>query len=102
MIRPNQIDSNGFMKKQIVRISILQSSKITTVLYVLMGFLYSAIGVPMLVFGNRQLKIMGLVYLFMPVIMGVIGFVFFVLFAWIYNTLAKWLGGIEVEVKDVP
>ena len=84
-----------------VRISILQSSKIMTALYVLMGFIYTLIGVPMIVFGNSGLRIMGVVYLFMPVIMGILGFIFFVIFAAIYNFLAKQFGGFEVEVRDV-
>jgi hypothetical protein len=89
------------MKKQMVRISILQSSKIMTALYVLMGFIYTLVGVPMLVFGNSGVKIIGIIYLFMPIIMGVFGFIFFVIFAAIYNFLAKLLGGFEVEVRDV-
>ena len=44
---------------------------------------------------------MGVVYILMPIIMAVFGFIFFVIFAAIYNLLAKGLGGIEVEVKDV-
>jgi hypothetical protein len=89
------------MKKQLIRISILQSSKILTALYVLMGFLYSLIGIPMIVFGSKSFKIMGLVYLFMPVIMGIMGFVFFAIFAALYNLLATWLGGFEVEIKNI-
>jgi hypothetical protein len=88
------------MKKQLVRISILQSSKITTALYVLMGLIYTVIGIPMIIFGGEKLRIMGIVYLLMPFIMGIFGFVFFVIFAAVYNGLAKWLGGFEVEVKD--
>ena len=89
------------MKEQLIRISILQSSKIMTALYVLMGFIYTLIGIPMIIFGNNQFRIMGIVYLLMPVMMGILGFIFFVIFAAIYNLLAKWLGGFEVEVKDV-
>jgi hypothetical protein len=89
------------MKKQMVRISILQSSKIMTALYVLMGFVYTLIAVPMIVFGSPQMRVIGIIYLFMPVIMGVFGFIFFVIFAAIYNLLAQWLGGVELEVKDV-
>ncbi|HEY3931191.1 MAG TPA: hypothetical protein VGM58_02360 [Verrucomicrobiae bacterium] len=89
------------MKKQMIRISILQSSKIMTALYVLMGFIYSVIAVPMIVFGTPQLRIIGFVYLFMPVLMGIFGFVFFVIFAAIYNLLASWLGGVEIEVKNI-
>ncbi|MGE3310519.1 MAG: hypothetical protein AB7O66_11155 [Limisphaerales bacterium] len=89
------------MKKQLIRVSILQSSKIVTALYVLMGFIYTLIGIPMLVFGGEKLRTVGLIYLFMPILMAVLGFVFFVIFAAIYNVLANWLGGIEVEVKNV-
>ena len=89
------------MKKQLIRISILQSSKILTALYVLMGFIYTIIGIPMIIFGSKQFKIIGIVYLLMPIIMGVFGFIFFVLFAAIYNLLAKWLGGLEVEIKNI-
>jgi hypothetical protein len=37
--------------------------------------------------------------LFMPVMYGVMGFVFGVLGAAIYNLIARWIGGIEVEVE---
>jgi hypothetical protein len=89
------------MKKQIVRISILQSSKIVTVLYVLMGFIYTLISIPMIIFGNPQLRILGMIYFFMPVLIAIIGFIFFVIFAALYNLLAEWLGGVEVEVKNI-
>jgi hypothetical protein len=89
------------MKKQMVRISILQSSKIMTALYVLMGFIYTLIAIPMIVFGSNQIRIMGFIYLFMPVVMGIFGFVFFVIFAAIYNFLAAKLGGVEVEIKNI-
>jgi hypothetical protein len=90
------------MKKQIVQISILQSSKIMTALYALMGFLYTLVAIPMIIFGSPQLRIIGVIYLFGPIFAGILGFVFFVIFAAIYNLLASWLGGVEVEVKDVP
>ena len=89
------------MKKQLIRISILQSSKIMTALYVLMGFIYTLIGIPMIIFGNNQVRIIGIFYLLGPVIAGVFGWIFFVIFAAIYNLLAKWLGGFEVEIKNV-
>jgi|SRR5580658_5574899 hypothetical protein len=88
------------MKKQVVRISILQSSKIMTALYVLMGLIYTLISIPMMIFGSGPIRVMGMVYFFMPVLMGIFGFIFFVIFAAIYNLLAGWLGGVEVEVKD--
>lgn len=89
------------MKKQLIRVSILQSSKILTALYVLMGFIYTLIGIPMIIFGGNQLQIMGIIYLLMPIIMGIFGFIFFVIFAAIYNLLAKSLGGVEIEIKNM-
>ena len=89
------------MKKQLIRISVLQSSKIVTVLYVLMGLIYTFIGIPMIIFGSNPIRFMGIVYLLMPIIMGVFGFIFFCIFAFVYNVLANSLGGFEVEVKDV-
>lgn len=89
------------MKKQLVRISILQSSKIMTAIYVLFGFIYTLIGIPMVLFGEGGMKIVGGIYLFGPVFMGLFGFLFFVFFAWIYNLLASVLGGFEFEVKTI-
>jgi hypothetical protein len=89
------------MKKQIVRISILQSSKIVVALYFFLGFVYTLIGIPMAVFGAHQIRVMGIVYCFGPVLMAVIGFIFFALSAAVYNLLAGWLGGFEFEVKDI-
>jgi|SRR5215469_5308814 len=95
---PSEIEN---MKKQITRISIIQSSKVATALYVLLGFIYTLIGIPMVMFGGDKLKIMGTIYILMPIFMAVFGFIFFVIFAAIYNLLAKWLGGMEVEVTDI-
>ena len=44
---------------------------------------------------------MGVIYIFMPIIMGVIGFLCIVIFGAIYNALAKRLGGVEVEVTSI-
>jgi hypothetical protein len=89
------------MKKQITRISVLQSSKVATVLYFLVGFIYTLIGIPMIIFGGKQIQVMGIVYLFMPLLMAIFGFVCFVIFAALYNLLAKLLGGFEFEVTNV-
>ena len=89
------------MKKQITRISILQSSKILVALYVLFGFIYTLIGIPLIIFGGKEMMIMGVIYAAMPVLMGIFGFIFFALFAAVYNLLAKWLGGVEVVVSDI-
>jgi hypothetical protein len=55
-----------------------------------------------ILFGGEQVKVMAIVYLCMPILMGVFGFIFFVISAAIYNLLARWLGGFEFEVTEVP
>ena len=89
------------MKKQLIRISVLQSSKIMTALYVLVGVVYALIGVPMILFGGKQFQTIGIIYVLMPAIMAILGFIFFVIFAALYNFLAKWLGGFEFEIKHI-
>lgn len=94
-------------KRVLKRIAPLQAGKILAILYGIMGLLFmpvfmmiSAIGanlpseqrVGMMAFG------MGMM-LFMPVIYAVMGFVFGVLGAALYNVIAKWVGGFEVEVE---
>ena len=81
------------VKKQIIRISILQSSKMMTALYVLM--------MPPLSSGRPRSESWDSSIFFMPVFMGIFGFVFFVIFAAIYNFLAAKLGGIEVETRNL-
>jgi prepilin signal peptidase PulO-like enzyme (type II secretory pathway) len=90
------------MKKRVSRISILQSAKMATAMYALLGFLYTLIGIPLLLFGSQQMKVMAILYLCMPILMAVFGFIFFVISAAIYNLVARWLGGFEFEVTDVP
>ena len=89
------------MKKQLIRISILQSAKIMTALYVVIGFIYTLIAIPMIIFGNDQIRFMGVIYAFGPIFMGIFGFIFFVIFAALYNLLAEWLGGFEFEIKTI-
>ena len=40
--------------------------------------------------------------IFAPIIYGATGFVFGALKAWMYNIMAKWLGGIEIELQPIP
>ena len=73
-----------------------------TVLYVVIGLIYTLIGIPMILFGDEKLRLMGVIYACMPILMAILGFVFFCIFAAIYNLLARWLGGFEFEVSDAP
>ena len=89
------------MKKQIKRISIFQTSKVTAVLYALLGFVYSALGLLMILFGGSGTRILGIVYLFMPIIGSIFGFIFIALSCWVYNRVARRFGGIEFEIENI-
>ncbi len=89
------------MKKQITRISIIQSSKIFVALYAIFGCLYTLVGIPLLIFGNKETMPMAIAFIIMPIVMGVMAFIFFAIGAAIYNGLSGIFGGFEVEVKDV-
>ena len=96
--------------QRIKSVGVLSCAKILGILYGCMGLLFipflliaglasmatqqanSAIGgVAMLAFG-----------ILAPVIYGAMGFVFGALGAWIYNLIAHWLGGIEIQLEPVP
>jgi ABC-type uncharacterized transport system fused permease/ATPase subunit len=89
------------MKKQISRISVAQTSKVIAILYVIFSLLYSLFGIPMILFGGSEMKVMGYIYLFMPILAGVFGFIFVALGCWVYNLVAGKLGGVEFEVNDI-
>ena len=85
------------MKKQLTRISILQSSMSVTALCVLMGFIYTLFGIPMLIFGGEQIKIMAIIYIAMPLVMTIFGFIFFSVFA--AFTTSSPSGSVESKSK---
>ena len=89
------------MKVQVKRFSILQSSKIATILYVIFGCFYTLIGIPLAIFGEGNTRIMGVIYIFGPVWMGLFGFIAIVIMFGLYNGLATLVGGIEFEIEDV-
>ncbi len=88
------------MKKQITRISILQSSKIVTALYALIGLIYTLIGILMLAFGGEEpaMKVIVIIYILAPLWMVILGFIFFSTFADIYNLLPKGSVGLSLKL----
>lgn len=89
------------MKKQIVHISIHQTSKVIaamhaamiTVLFILpsvLGYLYH---------GHVILSLFMLILL--PLLIWVLMYIGYVIACWFYNLVIPWTGGIEVEVKDL-
>jgi hypothetical protein len=104
------------MTRRIKRIAPLQAGKMLGVLYACMGVIFIPVFVLAGVAGafaqqSQQVQAAGgpsaavfaaLMFgfgIFMPVFYGIFGFIFGVISAAIYNLIARWIGGIEVEVE---
>lgn len=84
-------------KRRITHISIHQTSKVLTLLYVVIGIIFIPVGVLMILAGQMTL---GLIYVLMPFIYGIIGYPLHAGIFWVYNALAKSVGGVEFTVED--
>ena len=84
-------------KKRIAHISIHQTSKVLTILYIVLGLLFIPIGVIIILSGQT---VMGVIYVLMPFIYGIIGYPLAALMCWVYNMVAKSAGGIEFTVEN--
>lgn len=90
-------------------VGVLSAAKIMGAMYGAMGLLFMPffllMGVVSSSLPNQNGRnpfgvIFGLIFgLFAPVVYGVMGFVFGALGAFVYNLMAKWIGGIEVQVQ---
>jgi len=74
---------------------------VSGVIFSLMSLVVGSIGRGM---GNES-AMFGMMFgvgaiIFLPIFYGVIGFVFSALFAWLYNLIAGWVGGFEIELED--
>ncbi len=88
------------MKKQITRISPVQTAKVMALLYFLMSL-------PMVLFmfaiyshAPAPRPFMAGTLVLMPVFYLVFGFIFTVVGAWVYNLVAKWVGGVEFTTAE--
>jgi|tagenome__1003787_1003787.scaffolds.fasta_scaffold20785105_3 hypothetical protein len=104
---------NGDMKRTVKRFEPVQLGKMLGVLYALMGLifvpffiLFAAIGAFAQPNSGNQagagaiaVGVAAGMALAMPICYGVFGFIFGLISAAIYNLVARWIGGIEVEVE---
>ena len=88
------------MKKQITRISVLQTSKVVALFYALISLIYTIIGIFMIALASGPMKFIGMIYVVMPIFMLTVGFLMMLLCCWLYNIVAKWVGGVEVTVEE--
>ena len=85
------------MKKQITNVSPVQTAKVIAVLYLVMSL-------PIVLLMMAFLPSMGMskmMLLIAPIMYMVIGFIFTLIGAFIYNFVAGLVGGIEFTVNEV-
>ncbi len=90
------------MAQRIARFTVGQTAKVIGILYGLMGLVF----VPIFLFISAvapEGQSFGVGFaLAMPILYGVLGFVFAALGCLLYNWVAGWAGGIEVDFGDAP
>lgn len=88
------------MKKQITRISPVQSAKVIALQYFLFSIpLVALMAIPMMASPRHPSMIFLIIFPFMYLIFG---FIFTLLGSWIYNVAAGWVGGIEYVSTEMP
>jgi hypothetical protein len=89
------------MSQQIRRFGIGQTAKVIGVLYALMGLIFVPVFLVVAAFSPNEKGFGAGFALALPIIYGVMGFIFTAIGCAIYNLVAGWVGGVEVEL-DVP
>lgn len=96
--------------KKVKKIKAVSSGKMLGVMYGLMGLIFGSLISIITVLGSTLFasgdsKIGGIVLgvgavIFIPLIYSVFGFIFGIILGWFYNVAAKWVGGLEVEIRE--
>ena len=90
------------MRKRIVHVSPIQAGKVCALLYAIISVPFVLIMVVITALSKGKGGLAFLFELVIPIIYLVLGFIFTVIGAWIYNLVAKWTGGIEFETQEQP
>ncbi len=84
------------MKKTITRIDPLSAAKVMALLYFIISIPLVAIMAIVSMFAPGQNHVGGLLMIIiLPVMYGVFGFIFTLIGAWLYNVIAKVVGGVQ-------
>ncbi|HBI69864.1 MAG TPA: hypothetical protein DDZ22_12885 [Massilia sp.] len=88
------------MKKQVVSVSILQNAKVMAALYLVLSIPFTLLMIiPALMGQGAGVSVAMLVL--MPLLYTLIGFVFTLVGAWVYNVIAARIGGFEFTTVEV-
>ena len=87
--------------KRLKKISLLQTARISAICNAPIGLLHMLVG--MFLLSNKPVEddIIGIFFLFMPVIILVMSFFMTIVLGYFYNLVASKIGGVEFELEDV-
>jgi len=90
------------MKKQVVKVSILQNAKVMAALYFVISIPFTLLMAIPALMGQAQGAGLSLAMLIlMPLLYTLMGFVFTLIGAWVYNIVAARIGGFEFTTAEV-
>jgi hypothetical protein len=85
---------------EIKSFNIFQTAKVIAVLYVIFGFVEGAILAVMFAHHPHPHPLQGILLslIGLPILFGVVGFIFLAISCWLYNIVAARIGGIAFEL----
>jgi hypothetical protein len=87
------------MAQQIRRFGIGQTAKVVAALYTLLGLVFVPVFLVAAMFSPKETGFGTGLAVALPVLYGVMGFIFTAIACAIYNFVAGFVGGIEVELE---
>ncbi len=97
------------MKKQIKRLSPHQNGKVfgilmavSSLVFLMPMFLMMSLTMPNVDQHGNPVDFPKFIFLIMPILYLIFGYVFTAIGCWIYNILVKYIGGIEFELVEKP
>jgi hypothetical protein len=103
---PIQFKPKSITMKRVKSFGIYQTSKVSAIIFFFIALIFilpfglfikltlgsNSPGIP---FGG------GIIFFLLPILYGVMGFIMTAISCFIYNLIAKWTGGIEIELEIV-
>ena len=95
--------------KKIIKIGAVSLGKIFAVMYAIMGLIFGGLVTIFSILGSALFSsegggggiLFGIgAIIFLPILYGVLGFIFGAFAGWIFNLATKWAGGLEIEFEE--
>jgi len=90
------------MKKQLTYIAPARAGIVLGALYGFIGLIIAPFALLVALFAKDASGSHVLFSVSLPVLYGFAGFIGGIIMAALYNLIAKWAGGLEFEVRDIP